>query len=373
MGRNEEKLLRRLTGDISREKEDRCPSLEDISALIDGSIEKDLMEGVQNHIASCDLCYETFITASELNKNSGKAVPGIFSPWSIAATIFIALISFAVFFKVNVSDKGKDKAVPKLIAAAPVIREHKVEMKSVKHEKSVSEKREAKITKPGKVLSRKKELSEEETDENLSTFADPEERSMEPAGRSIGGKKSIANVQGVGKLGSEPQPQSLSVSEREEKKDIIAPSIKYKSLKTKRGKRGEKGLVERLSEDKENGVDDSTDCFRKSGFEYIRRDRFRTEVVMRDNLPGIVKVVQPDNFKAEDPAGEPVYIILEVIADKAGNVLKVCIASGTISNSKVVIDAVKKWKFSIPDNSLCRFRMVLGISGNRIIEILEKK
>ncbi|MCK5220215.1 MAG: hypothetical protein KAR14_01420 [Candidatus Aminicenantes bacterium] len=375
MDKNEERLVRRLTGEISRDKKENCPPLEDISALIDGSIEKNLKKSIQNHIASCDECYEIYITASKLTKRRSGNASRIFSTWSIAATIFIALVSFALFFKVNVREEATKKAGPELIRTAPAIMEYVEETESLKLKKGVPKRSKAKDVKPGKVASFKKELSLKEKDEDFTADKGSETRSRRVVGRSAAGRKFPANVQGVSQAGIEPPEQSPPVPEQKDEEEKVAPTPEYTSLKSVIHKEKGKGLVDRLIKNKSDNIGEGNrmDCFKGADQNYERREEFKSDIRLRDSFPEIVKFVQPENFKADDIVVDPVYIILEVFTDKGGNVLKVCIADGSISNRKAVIEAVKKWKFSIKDNSPARFRIVLGVSGSRIIEILDRK
>ena len=132
MDKNGERILFKLSGAVPGDVQGPCPSLEDISALIDGTIEKEQKEKLQSHISSCEICYETYISALELTDTQDKKSLRIFSPLSVAASIFIALLAFVIFYKVNISVKDIDDQVSLFAKTPVIIKEGKTEHKSVK-------------------------------------------------------------------------------------------------------------------------------------------------------------------------------------------------------------------------------------------------
>ncbi|MEN8221955.1 MAG: hypothetical protein ABFR36_01745 [Acidobacteriota bacterium] len=347
MDKNGSKILFKLSGAVSGDIHGPCPSPEDISALIDGTIGKELKKELQNHISSCDICYETYKSTLELIKSSDKKSFRIFSPLSIAASIFFALAAFVIFYKVNVSVKDLDPVSP--FSSSPVIvKEGKVEHKSDKRKVGIPVSRKLK-KKSSKPPAPEKSMKVQKMEEVVREEEVPEVRD-EPV----------------------TVPAALSVGEVKAGSDNLnRRSGRVSSVSYKSGK----GLVDKFKEVEKGKKDKNTDmnCFTREGDEYIRRISFKTDIPLRDTFPDISKMVQPDNYKADDPVTGPVYIIVEVIANKIGDVIKVCVASGSAGNIKLVVEAVKKWKFKIPENSPSRFRLVLGISGSRIIEVLDKK
>jgi len=142
MDKSEEKLLKILSREVSQSEDNECPSFEDISALVDGTIEDEKKEIVQSHIASCDICYETFLTVNELNKTPNIASFGIFPKWSIAASVFVVLLSFVVFYRVNNSRTENIK--PKISGISEQLKMEglpKAEKNDLKIKKTESEKK----------------------------------------------------------------------------------------------------------------------------------------------------------------------------------------------------------------------------------------
>ncbi len=374
MGKNEEKLLRILSGELSRGDQELCPSLEDISALIDGTLKKEIRASVQNHIASCNICYETFITASELKKSSPHTSLRIFPPWAIAATVFIALVSFAIFFNVDLSEKFEDSEGPELIASAPVLKEDSFTEKSKKQLNEIPEKGKIDKSKKKKEVSPVEGASEKDSDEQLSTNVVNERQNIKPAGRSVVSKRVPASVQGINQAVNEPHIQYQYEVEEKEQQNKISLSSEYKRKRAVVGKAGGKGLVDRLknSRDKNDLSADMPDCFRRSGGEYKRREGFGAEIALRSTLPEIRKLVQPGNKKPDDLSVPPVYLTLEIYAGDNGAVIKACLVNGSSKYLREIMDSVKKWEFYIPEKSPARFRIVIGIIGNWIVEVLDK-
>jgi len=365
-----ERILFKLSGAVPGGVQGACPSLEDISALIDGTIEKERKEKLQSHISSCEICYETYISALELTDTEGKKSLRIFSPLSVAASIFIALLAFVIFYKVNISVTDIEDTASPFVKAPVFTKEGKVEHKSVKRtaadvNKKIKKKQMLKTPAPEK-------STKVEKDEEVVSEDEVPEMKDEPS--VVRSKNVLRNTQGISRGITEPaaQPAGFSVgsiqveSEKSDQKSGRVSSQK---------KKGGKGLVDKLKENEKRERDISSDmnCFSREGGKYKRRDEFMSEIPLRDTFPEIVNFVQPENYKADEQIVKPVYIILEVITNSDGGVTKICVAGGSTGNIKPVIDALKKWKFKIQGDSPSRFRLVLGISGNRIIEVLDKK
>lgn len=78
--------LARAIRETSRDEE--CPPLEDIAALIDGKLDTVKKDRLMEHLAHCDKCYETFSMSYELIKEEKKK-SWSFVPYAIAASILI--------------------------------------------------------------------------------------------------------------------------------------------------------------------------------------------------------------------------------------------------------------------------------------------
>ncbi len=370
MGKNGEKILLKLSSAVPGDVQGPCPSPEDISALIDGTVEEEKKDELQSHISSCEICYETYISVMELIETQEKKTLRIFSPLTVAASIFIVLLAFIVFYKVNIGVKDIEDTGSPFSGSPVIIKEGKVENRSVKRADSVIVKKKPEKKKLRSPAPEKKVMVEK-AEEVIAEDEVPEVK-VEPSG--VSPKKVLMNTQGVSQGANEPSTVPVGFS---------AGSVKVESQKSdqKSGrvsslrKKGGKGLVDKLKENEERDREINTDmdCFSREGDEYKRREEFVTKIPLRDSFPEIVRFVQPENYKADEPVVEPVYIILEVITNSGGDVAKVCVAGGSVDNISHVVNAVKKWKFKIPGRVPFRFRLVLGISGNRIIEILDKK
>ncbi len=375
MENNGSKILFKLNGVISGEINSECPSAEDISVLIDGTIGKEQKEKLQIHISACEICYETYLAALEMTESSEKRRFRIFSPMSVAASIFIVLVAFVIFFKVNIGVKDIEESDSGFVKGPVLIKEGTGEHKADKQKialpvkQKVSKKRGKKgpviPPAPGKTARIKKS-------EEITREAEVPEVKDEPPG--IKSKMVLRNTQGISQSGNEPARTSVGLSAVTVDIEKVSSDDKSGRQSVVRKKVG-KGLVDKLkeSEEKDRDIVAGMNCFSREGDEYKRRREFITKIPLRDTFPKIVKLVQPENFKADEPVTEPVYIILEVITNKTGDVVKVCLVSGNTGNIVYIVKAVKKWKFKLQGDSPARFRLALGISGNRIIEVLDQK
>lgn len=102
-----------------------CPSLEDIAALVDGSLNAAERDGLMGHLAICRSCRDTFVTTRELCKAETAATrrPGYLIPSSLAAAAVI-VIAMAVTLEGPPSPK-KLHVAKDLPAASAGFREEK--------------------------------------------------------------------------------------------------------------------------------------------------------------------------------------------------------------------------------------------------------
>lgn len=89
-------------------KADECPSLEDISSLIDGALDEQKRDRLLGHLSQCDKCYEVFSMAKEMAKE--EKMPAmkraaispirrwILSPAPIAIAAAVILVIVIKFF-----------------------------------------------------------------------------------------------------------------------------------------------------------------------------------------------------------------------------------------------------------------------------------
>lgn len=88
-------LGRALTRAIAaRTKDEPCPPLEDIAALVDGKLDGKRRDDVMGHLAGCDTCYHVFLSTSEIVESVGgqkrrklHAISGL----AAAAVLLVAL------------------------------------------------------------------------------------------------------------------------------------------------------------------------------------------------------------------------------------------------------------------------------------------
>lgn len=374
MDKNEEKLLRSLSGELSSGKQESCLSLEDISALIDGTLNNKTRESVQSHIASCNICYETYMTASELNKSSVHTSSRIFSPPAIAASVFIALVSFIIFYKVNVSVKNETIHIPEISKKPQVMIESLPEIK--KDKKRTISPASLKITakKLDKTPAPEKTGSEKKKSKKLSYIEEFRQEKEEPAGRNISRKAEPGNVQGISQSRNEPVHAPMVVSARVGETEFADKDQKMKEM-VLRKRKGGKGLVDKFLEDEEKGEGENNNinCFRKTGNEYIRDERFLSSLPFEKFPPVILKKLQPGDIPGlkKDMSGEK--FTLEVITDGKGNISKLCLLAGNKIKIRAILAAVRAWKFVLPGSSPVRFRLILGFTAEGLLEILNKK
>jgi len=83
---------------------DECPSDEDLSAFIDGTLDGQERDRVMGHLSHCDKCYETFLMAQEMIKEEKEAASKamikrswIYAPIAIAAAaVLVILFKFVI-------------------------------------------------------------------------------------------------------------------------------------------------------------------------------------------------------------------------------------------------------------------------------------
>ncbi len=374
MDKNEEKLLKRLSGGLSHGNQESCPSLEDISALIDGALENEIRESVQDHIASCNICYETYLTASELNKSSIHTSSRIFSPRAIAASVFIVLVSFVIFYKVNVSVKNEVSHISEISKNLPVKKESLPEIKKDKKRTispvslKISEKKLDKAPAP------KKTRSEKNKSKQLDFVEESRPEREEPAGRNISRMAEPGNIQGISQSRNEPVQSPMVVSARVGETEFSDKDQKMKRVAL-RQRKGGKGLVEKLSKDEEKreGKSENINCFRRDGDEYTRQERFRSSLPFEKYPPVVLKKIQPGGIPGLKNNLSEEKFTLEVTTDGEGNVSKLCLLSGNEKKIRVLIAAIRLWKFALPGVSPVRFRIILGFTPEGILEVLNKK
>ncbi|MCK4890074.1 MAG: hypothetical protein KAS97_09085, partial [Candidatus Aminicenantes bacterium] len=372
--KNEEKLLNRLSGGLSHGNQESCPSLEDISALIDGVLKNEMKESVQNHIASCNICYETYLTASELNKSSIHTSSRIFSPWAIAASVFIALVSFVIFYKVNVSVKNEVSHISE-ISKNPLVEKESLPETIKDKERMISP---ASLKTVGKKLDKapapKKSGPGKKKSKQLAFVEESRPDREEPAGRNISRKVEPGNVQGMSQSWNEPVKAPPVVSTRVGKVEFEYEDQKPEEVNFRR-KKGGKGLVDKLSEDerKGEGKSDNFNCFRKKGDEYTRHERFRSSLPFEKYPPVVLRKIQPGDIPGlkKNLSGEK--FTLEVTTDGEGNILKLCLLAGDEMKIREIIAAFRLWKFVLPGSTPVRFRVILGLTSEGLLEILNKK
>ena len=108
-----------------------CPSIEELAALIDGTLEGDAREQLMKHLAVCERCYEVFTTSQELlavDEVPAKKRPVTFiaSTIAVAAVIVVALTlslqgNKEVKTDIATVDENKASHVP-LSVAQPTLR-----------------------------------------------------------------------------------------------------------------------------------------------------------------------------------------------------------------------------------------------------------
>ncbi len=374
MDKNEERLLKRLSGGLSHGNQESCPSLEDISALIDGALENEIRESVRDHIASCDICYETYLTASELNKSSIHTSSRIFSPRAIAASVFIVLVSFVIFYKVNVSVKSEMGNISEISKNLPVKKESLPEIK--KGRKRAISPSSLKITekKSDKAPAPKKTWPEKKKSKELAFVEESRPEREEPAGRNIGRMAEPGNVQGISLSRNEPVRSPVVASASVEETEFADKDQKMKKM-VLRQRKGGKGLVDKLSEDEEKreGKSENINCFRKKGDEYTRHERVRSTLPFEKYPPSVLKKIQPwDSPGLKKNLSEEKFT-LEVTIDGEGNISKLCLLAGNEKKIREIIAAFRSWKFALPGSSPVRFRVILGFTPDGLLEILNKK
>jgi len=373
MDKNEEKLLRSLSGEFSHGKQGSCPSLEDISALIDGALQNEARDNIQSHIASCNVCYDTYLTASELSKSSINTSYRIFSPMAIAATIFIALASFVIYYKVNVSVKDEISHIVVTDKNPLVLKENLPEIK--KDKKRVISPAPMKIakTKFEKPRGLKRSASEKKKSRETAYVEEFHQEREEPAGRIIRRRSEPGNVQGISQSLNEPVKSPLvvsaSVGVTESADEVQAQKVVL------RQKKGGKGIVDSFLEDEEKseGKSNSVNCFRKTGDEYIRDKRFSSLLPFEKFPPEVLEKIQPGDMTRLKKKLSPETFTLEITTDREGNILKLCLLEGDEMNAREIIAAVRSWKFMLPGSSPVRFRIILGLTHEGLLQILNKK
>jgi len=88
-------LGRALTRAIAaRTKDEPCPPLEDIAALVDGKLDGKRRDDVMGHLAGCDTCYHVFLSAREMvgaERKRTRTPVYVFSGLAAAAVLLLAL------------------------------------------------------------------------------------------------------------------------------------------------------------------------------------------------------------------------------------------------------------------------------------------
>lgn len=80
-----------------------CPSLEDISSLIDGNITDGKKDILMKHIVTCDNCYQVFKISSKLIWDSNTRSDPSYLPrmLSFAATVIVGIVSIYLYFYID--------------------------------------------------------------------------------------------------------------------------------------------------------------------------------------------------------------------------------------------------------------------------------
>jgi len=97
-----EKLGNALANEMVKVKPGRCPTSEEIAALIDGKLSQENRDKILHHLSSCNFCYDTFILTSDLKRKEFKKESNplvIFKPLALAASIIIVIFSIYLFYK----------------------------------------------------------------------------------------------------------------------------------------------------------------------------------------------------------------------------------------------------------------------------------
>lgn len=100
-----------------------CASLEDIAALVEGNLDAGAREALMEHMASCDRCYETFLLTGSLKEKEAPVRKKNFlsSPMRLAASIFVAVFSVFLIYKLVYIPRVSEKAVREMEAPAPAV------------------------------------------------------------------------------------------------------------------------------------------------------------------------------------------------------------------------------------------------------------
>jgi hypothetical protein len=83
---------------------DECPSDEDLSAFIDGTLDQQQRDKVMGHLSNCDKCYETFLMAQEMIKEEKEMASKVMTKRSwfyvpaaaVAAAVLVVLLKFVI-------------------------------------------------------------------------------------------------------------------------------------------------------------------------------------------------------------------------------------------------------------------------------------
>jgi hypothetical protein len=85
-------LGKSLTGAIaSTVSQEQCPSLEEIAALVDGTLQESRRDEIMGHLAGCDTCYQVFLSTKKLVREHSGNTSKVFIPPLIAVAVVMAV------------------------------------------------------------------------------------------------------------------------------------------------------------------------------------------------------------------------------------------------------------------------------------------
>ncbi|MEN8154296.1 MAG: zf-HC2 domain-containing protein [Acidobacteriota bacterium] len=385
MNNNEKKFIKKLFSGSIQNSPGKCPSAEDLSDLIDGVVEEAEKDDLMKHISKCSRCYEIYRTAKDLAGEKNIKKQRIFNPFSIAASIFIAVISMIVFYKINVREDIDLKKSIDFSAEVSVSSPH-IEDKVAPIEK-FKDKGTGKL-KPGKGITPPLAPSPEPKRFKEVKITAPEKRSEisgkiaeEGIGKGKGGvisekvdkknktdSESVLRSEKFGKEISENKIAMRSVLSKNEVREYssqgrsrdskILPGSSYTLNKKRapefRRKKGSRG----------------PECYNRER-DFLRvTEKNKSYPLPLSDIPEIKKIVHLsdlDNYSGTT-AGE--NILVEFKINQEGIVVQICVLKGGAGRVKFILNTLSGWTFSPVEPEFLRFRMELLLDKKGKFKIL---
>lgn len=390
MNKNDEKFMKKLFSGSLKNPSGKCPSEEDISALADGVLEEDEKNELMKHISKCSRCYEVYTIVRDLSGEEKTKKLRVFSPVSIAASIFIAVISLILFYKISVSDKidlvnnigeSAGTVVKPVSAADKGSPEKRIEDKET--EEYAGEKSGYTISAPAPGI---KERSKKKADGKHG----PDDKRSKSSAKIT--NEDITTVNEIVKKKREklefksekhPAIKSYKVEEKVSKEGIILRSVLSKNEIRGFSSQGRSrdsiihpGKPETVEKKKGPGVKRkkggrAPECYNVEKDSSKITNQNKDYILPLSGVPEIRKMIHLSDLEdfSEGSAGENILVEFEI--KKNGTINRICVLSGGEGRIPLIIKALSGWVFSLSGMEHRRFNVDLFLDEKGKFKVLK--